>query len=191
SCMPLSPEELSNDCLNADRSPEIADRSVSVNFAMSGWASQVPLSAVSAGPKAAGLTRSGPYVVYPLMVLDPPAPIGPIDQYEAAEPDSLRGANRPVSRKLTPVWLIPSLSLSTSPGETCSNAAAAAGRAAGTGSAASDPVVPAAGRAADAELAGAPGHWPATRTAWLLIPPSAAATSSGVFPLPALAGRTG
>jgi len=45
---------------------------------MSGWASQVPLSAVSAGPKAAGLTRSGPYVVYPLVVLDPSAPIVPI-----------------------------------------------------------------------------------------------------------------
>src|SRR5690348_11545555 len=98
SCMPLSPEELSDDCLNADRSPEIADRSVPVNFAMSGWASQVPLSAVSAGPKAAGLISSGPYVVYPLAVLAPSAPIVPIDQYESAEPDSLRGANRPVSR---------------------------------------------------------------------------------------------
>ena len=60
--------------------------SVSVNFAMSGWASQVPVLAVSVpavsepvllavGAKAAGLTSSGPYAVYPLWVLEPLAGI--------------------------------------------------------------------------------------------------------------------
>ena len=85
--------------------------SVSVNFSMSGCASQVPVIALSvpavtepvlpaAGAKTAGLTTSGPYAVYPPWLLEPLAGIVSSAQYEAAVPDSLRGANRPVIRKL-------------------------------------------------------------------------------------------
>ena len=49
-------------------------------------------------------------------------------------PDSLRGANRPVIRKLILALPISSLSVSTSPGDRCSSAAADAGRAAGISS---------------------------------------------------------
>ena len=104
-------------------------------------------------------------------------------------PDSLRGANRPVIRKLILALPIPSVSVSTSPGDTCSSAAADAGRAAGISSEAG-------GARAACErgtwlAAGAAGHRPDTRTAWLVTPSSAAASSSGVFPLPALAGGAG
>src|SRR5580693_6394841 len=108
---------------------------------MSGCASQVPVLAVSipavsepvllaVGAKAAGLTSSGPYAVYPFSVSEPLAGIVFRVQYEAAVPDSLRGANRPVIRKLIAALLTPSLSVSTSPGDRCSSAAADAGRAA-------------------------------------------------------------
>ena len=109
---------------------------------MSGCASQVPVRAVSVpavpepvplavGAKAAGLTSSGPYAVYPLWVPEPLAGIVSSAQYEAALPDSLRGANRPVIRKLILALPISSLRVSTSPGDRCSSAAADAGRAAG------------------------------------------------------------
>src|SRR5580693_3533688 len=153
---------------------------------MSGCASQVPVLAVSVpavseplllavGAKAAGLTSSGPYAVYPLWLPEPLAGIVFSAQYEAAVPDSLRGANRPVIRKLILALLIPSLSVSTSPGDRCSNAAADAGRAAGM-------TWPA---------AGAGGHWPDTSTAWLVMPSSVAASSSSEVPLLAVAGRAG
>ena len=73
---------------------------------------------------------------------------------------------------------------STSPTVTCSSAAADAGSAAGIG-------VRAAAGPRSAAGPGAAGHWPVTSTAYRRTSASAAASSSGVLPRPALAGRAG
>src|ERR1700722_16924571 len=122
-------------------------------------------------------------------MLEPLAGIVSSAQYEAAVPDSLRGANRPVIRKLILALPISSLSVSTSPGDRCSSAAADAGGAAGISTEGGGPRAVRGPR--PSPVAGAPGQRPDTRTAWLTMPSSAAASRSGVFFLPAPAGRPG
>ena len=99
-------------------------------------------------------------------------------------PDSARSANRPVTWNATGAFESRSRNRSTSPTVTCSSAAAAAGSAAGIG-------VRAAAGPCSAAGPGAAGHWPVTSTAYCLTLASAAASSSGVLPRPALAGRAG
>ncbi len=113
--------------------------------------------------KAAGFTTSGPYVTNPAVVLDPLAAIWSRFQYAV---DVAR--NRPVTRNDTSRLLTRSRSRNRSPSETCSKAAADAGRAAGIG----------------APGAGTFGQVPASRCACEAMPSNAAASAIGVtFPL--------